>query len=164
VFAATQPRRSLDFFSGLTPVPCPLSLNSFICHTSENLSVSPDIATLPKTCVSKPTVCQTSEPPGGPCASSTFGRSDRPVDVPTCFRAIPCIIRVLCTLWHSTKTQLPCFQAIPHSLYQNRGVGEREQQGYGPGRTKKCQGCARSKVSGIPPAAQSSSGISKEEL
>ena len=47
----------------LTPVPCPLSLNSFICHISENLSLLPSIATLPQTCVSKRTVCHTPSSP-----------------------------------------------------------------------------------------------------
>ncbi len=39
--------------------------NSFACHTSENSPLSPTIATLPKTRVSNPCVCHTSEPPGG---------------------------------------------------------------------------------------------------
>src|SRR6266478_1825830 len=41
------------------------SPNSFPCHTSENSLVSPTIATLPKTPVSNPRVCHTSETPGG---------------------------------------------------------------------------------------------------
>ncbi len=39
--------------------------NLFPCHTSENSPVSPSIATLPKTRVSNPCVCHTSETPGG---------------------------------------------------------------------------------------------------
>ena len=42
-----------------------LSPNSFPCHTSENSPVSPIIATLPKTGVSNPCVCHTSETPRG---------------------------------------------------------------------------------------------------
>ena len=42
-----------------------LSPNSFPCHTSENSPVNPTIATLPKTGVSNPCVCHTSETPGG---------------------------------------------------------------------------------------------------
>jgi hypothetical protein len=68
----------------LTPVPCPLSLNSFICHISENLSLIPSIATLPKTCVSKPTVCHTSELPGD---SAPLRRSDVQTDLWTFQRA-----------------------------------------------------------------------------
>src|SRR5216684_6434419 len=65
VFVATRPRRSLDSFSGLTPTPCPLSPNSFPCHTSENSPVSPIIATLPKMRVSNPCVCHTYDTPRG---------------------------------------------------------------------------------------------------
>src|SRR6267378_6063831 len=35
LFVATQPRRSLDSFSGLTTTPLRPSPNFFICHTSE---------------------------------------------------------------------------------------------------------------------------------
>src|SRR3989475_3672625 len=42
-----------------------LSPKSFPCHTSENSPVSPIIATLPKTGVSNPCVCHTSETPRG---------------------------------------------------------------------------------------------------
>ncbi len=38
---------------------------SFPCHTSENSPVSPTIATLPKRGVSNPSLCHTSETPGG---------------------------------------------------------------------------------------------------
>jgi len=76
VFVATRPRRSLDSFSGLTPTPCPLSPNSFPCHTSENSPVSPIIATLPKMRVSNPCVCHTYDTPRGSWVSPTFGFSD----------------------------------------------------------------------------------------
>jgi len=48
------------------PLPSPSFLfsKSFPCHTSENSPVSPVIATLPKTHVSNPFACHTSEPPG----------------------------------------------------------------------------------------------------
>jgi hypothetical protein len=83
VFAKFHPRRTLVSFFPLTPNPDSLSpksspylvtslppyflffSKSFPCHTSENSPVSPTIATLPKTAVSKPSVCHTSEPPGG---------------------------------------------------------------------------------------------------
>src|SRR5216683_5763991 len=65
VLAKLHPRRTLDSFPGLTPTPHSLSPNSFICHTSENSPLSPNIATLPKTGASNPCVCHTSEAPGG---------------------------------------------------------------------------------------------------
>jgi hypothetical protein len=54
-----------------------ISCNSFPCHTSENLPVSPAIATDPKTHVSNPCVCHTSDPPGALSTSkaSTFQSS-----------------------------------------------------------------------------------------
>jgi len=65
VFAKFHLRRSPDSLSGLAPAVRPLSPNFFICHTSANSPVSPSIATLPKTTVSKPNVCHTSETPWG---------------------------------------------------------------------------------------------------
>src|SRR5216684_5924406 len=65
MFVATPPRRSLDSFSGLTPIPCPLSPKSFPCHTSAKSPVSPSIATLPKMRVSNPCVCHTYDTPRG---------------------------------------------------------------------------------------------------
>ncbi len=82
MFAKFHPRRTLVSFFPLTPNPDSLSpksspylvtslppyflfSKSFPCHTSENSPVSPTIATLPKTAVSKPSVCHTSEPPRG---------------------------------------------------------------------------------------------------
>src|SRR5258708_39750415 len=65
MFVATQPRRPLDSFSGPTLSPYRPSPISFPCHTSENSPVSPSIATLPKTPVSYPCVCHTSEIPWG---------------------------------------------------------------------------------------------------
>src|SRR5229473_7180517 len=55
----------LNSFPGLTLIPCALSPNSFICHTSGNLPLNLTIATLPKARVSNPCVCHTSETPGG---------------------------------------------------------------------------------------------------
>src|SRR6266704_3932867 len=50
----------------LRPVPLPHYLpKSFPCHRSENSPVSPAVATLPKTPVSNPCVCHTSETPLG---------------------------------------------------------------------------------------------------
>ncbi len=53
-----------------------LSPKSFPCHTSENSPVSPTIATDPKTHVSNPSICHTSEtPPGGlPISISLLAR------------------------------------------------------------------------------------------
>ena len=51
--------------SCISPHVAALSPNSFTCHTSAKSSVSPSIATLPKTGVSKPCVCHTSETPRG---------------------------------------------------------------------------------------------------
>ncbi len=48
------------WYSRRSPSP-----KSFPCHTSENSPVSPIIATLPKTSVSNPCVCHTSETPRG---------------------------------------------------------------------------------------------------
>jgi hypothetical protein len=150
MFAATQPRRSLDFFSRLTPVPCPLSLNSFICHISENLSLIPSIATLP----SSPGTLRLFDVR---TFRQTCGRSNVLSSYPLYYQGIVHSLAL-------NKNSTPLFSSDSALFVPKPGVGEREQQGYGPGRTKKCQGCARSKVSGIPPAAQSSSGISKEEL
>src|SRR5712691_2810362 len=55
----------LSFSSGLTYISYPLSPNSLPCHTSENLPVSPTIATLPKTHVPNPRVFPPSEAPRG---------------------------------------------------------------------------------------------------
>src|SRR5713101_1760453 len=126
VLAATQPRRSLDSFSRPTPTPRPPSPNFFIFHTSENSPVSPSIATLPKTGVSKPCVCHTSKtPPRGPWASSTFGLSNlrtfqRVSDLSPVFSHSWALF---CAFLHSRKTQPFYFQAIPHSLHKTPGVG-----------------------------------------
>src|SRR6266446_9952304 len=61
------------WYSRRSPSP-----KSFPCHTSENSPVSPIIATLPKTSVSNPCVCHTSETPGG-WLLSTF----KPANIPT---------------------------------------------------------------------------------
>src|SRR5258708_1589847 len=75
MFVATQPRRPLDSFSGPAISAYRPSPNSFPCHTSENSPVSPSIATLPKTPVSNPCVCHTSETPW---VSSHFGHPTGP--------------------------------------------------------------------------------------
>src|SRR5258708_7700721 len=54
----------LFFLPPTLPSPSFLFSKSFPCHTSENSPVSPVIATLPKTHVSNPFACHTSEPPG----------------------------------------------------------------------------------------------------
>src|SRR6266851_4581943 len=69
---ARLPRASMGHAVLLTPsislrpvFPHFLFPNSFPCHRSENSPVSPTIATLPKTGVSNPCVCHTSETPRG---------------------------------------------------------------------------------------------------
>ncbi len=96
MFAATQPRKSPNSHLGPVPPvsaisgpsvteslpylvislpPCFLFSKSFPCHTSENSAVSPSIATLPKTGVSKSNGCHTYETPRGAWTSSAFGLS-----------------------------------------------------------------------------------------
>src|SRR6266851_4115485 len=101
MFVATQPRRSLDSFSGPIPTPCPLSPNSFLCHTSKT--------------------------PRGPWASSTFGLSNRRTfqrvsDLSPVFSHSWALF---CAFLHSRKTQPFYFQAIPHSLHKTPGGGGR---------------------------------------
>ena len=66
MFVDIQSRRSFDSFLGSNPISYPRFPNSFGCHTSENSPVSPTIATDPKTHVSNPCICHTSETPRGP--------------------------------------------------------------------------------------------------
>ena len=59
--------------------------NSFPCHTSENSLVSPMSATDPKTHVSKPSICHTSETPGVPACqldSQLLSPLSRPLGIP----------------------------------------------------------------------------------
>ncbi len=62
---ATQLRRSPDSVPHLIPISSHLTPKSLPCHTSGNSPVSPSIATLPKTRVSKPNVWHTCETAGG---------------------------------------------------------------------------------------------------
>jgi hypothetical protein len=57
----------------------------------------------------------------------------RPSDFPTCFPSIPFVFTRFRTLLHSPKTQLFCFQSLPHSLLKTPGVGVRRITRYGPG-------------------------------
>ena len=85
VFANRQSGKSPDSFLGLSPIPRPRFANSFACHRSNNSPVSPAIATDPKTHVSNPCICHTSETPGD--LSFWFNRL-----VTTCrfnFRSLP---------------------------------------------------------------------------
>jgi hypothetical protein len=61
---------------------------------------------------------QIEAPPGAVERRSPPGR-----DVPMCFRAISFLFKPLRTLLHSRKTQLLCFQAIPHSLQKTTQGG-----------------------------------------
>ncbi len=79
-----------------------LSPKSFPCHTSENSPVSPTIATDPKTHVSNPSICHTSEtPPGG---STHFDQS-------TC-SAFSC----RATKANSSRSLFPILSPIPYPL------------------------------------------------
>jgi hypothetical protein len=67
-------------------------------------------------------------PPNMPtfkCAFCIPDASSGPADMPTFLRSIPFIFIFLCTLLHAQKTQLFCFQAIPHSLRKTPGGGGR---------------------------------------
>src|SRR6266704_2106481 len=59
--------------TGYSPSP-----NSRICHTSENSPVSPAIATDPKTHLSNPCICHTSEIPPGVALASPTGHGPLP--------------------------------------------------------------------------------------
>ena len=135
VFVDIHSSRSLDSFPGLTPFPCLQFANSFDCHTSENSLVSPAIATDPKTHVSNPFICHTSQPPGGPpisiqhtcqvfillpTPSSAAHATISPYALSPSF-SHSCAL--FCAFLHSTKTQLFCFQSIPHSLPRTAGGG-----------------------------------------
>src|SRR5260370_30244956 len=63
--AATLLRRSSNSVPFPILVSYPPTPKSFPCHTSENLPLSPTIATLPKTDLSNPSICHTSETPWG---------------------------------------------------------------------------------------------------
>ncbi len=61
---------------------------------------------------------------GGCCASSKLGHSDLQTfrQIP---QSIPFVFKRFRTLLHSPKTQLFCFQSLPHSLPKTSGVGVR---------------------------------------
>src|SRR6266446_756836 len=182
VFVDIHSSRSLDSFPGLTPFPCLQFANSFDCHTSENSLVSPAIATDPKTHVSNPFICHTSQPPGGPpisiqhtcqvfillpTPSSAAHATISPYALSPSF-SHSCAL--FCAFLHSTKTQLFCFQSIPHSLPRTAGGGvclsnlqppprlpRRTQRG--PGVTKSARLPSQpSTVDCQPPLRRSSAG------
>src|SRR5713226_6814554 len=135
MFVATQPRRLLNSFSGLTPTPRPPSPNLFICHTSENSPVSPSSATLPKTGVSKPSVCHTSKTPRGPWASSTFGLSNLRTlqHVSELSPVFSHSWALFCAFLPSRRTHPFDFEGGPGGLNKTRGGGGRGRIGYRPG-------------------------------
>src|SRR5260370_25291049 len=107
-----------------------LSPNYRICHTSENSPVSPIIATDPKTHLSNPCICHTSDtlPPGWhwPLRRSDFHtrkRSNDSSNYPlSSFFSYSCAL--FCTILHAPKNQPFCFQWIPRSLPKTtRGGG-----------------------------------------
>ncbi len=109
----------------LRSVPLPHYLpKSFPCHRSENSPVSLAVATLPKTRVSNPCVCHTSEPPQG-----SLILTSQPSNV---VWPIPFLFILLRTLAHSSKTQPLCFQSIAHSLPKTWGVGRVESPNLKP--------------------------------
>src|SRR5260370_27347836 len=103
MFAATQPRRPLNSFPGLTSIPFPTSPNFFSCHTSENSPVSPTIATLPKTRVSNPCVCHTYDTPLG----VSLLRTGLPRN-PSAVALVP--------FWNSSSTQHSSFFSTTYAL------------------------------------------------
>ena len=112
----------------LRSVPLPHYLpKSFPCHRSENSPVSPAVATLPKTRVSNPCVCHTSEIPRGRYLTSQPALHPLPTSHPPVplsrFPAIPFFFTLLRTLLHSPKPQSFCFQSLPHSLPKTAGGG-----------------------------------------
>src|SRR5260370_7965279 len=75
--AATLLRRSSNSVPFPILVSYPPTPKSFPCHTSENLPLSPTIATLPKTDLSNPSLCHTSETPWGRGPSPALRLSSR---------------------------------------------------------------------------------------
>src|SRR6267154_1507590 len=75
--AATLLRRSSNSVPFPILVSYPPTPKSFPCHTSENLPLSPTIATLPKTDLSNPSICHTSEIPWGRGPSPALRLSSR---------------------------------------------------------------------------------------
>src|SRR6266849_4322883 len=75
--AATLLRRSSNSVPFPILVSYPPTPKSFPCHTSENLPLSPTIATLPKTDLSNPSICHTSETPWGRGPSPALRLSSR---------------------------------------------------------------------------------------
>src|SRR6266567_5023716 len=98
----------------------------FPCHTSENSSVSPAIATDPKMPSRKPFACHTSETPRAGSQHSNFQPSNIqtiPQIYPLSFHILPHSLALFCTFLRSRKIQLFSFQAIPHSSHKNKAWG-----------------------------------------
>ncbi len=105
VFVDIHSSRSLDSFPGLTPFPCLQFANSFDCHTSENSLVSQHTC---QVFILLPTPSSAAHATISPYAlSPSFSHS----------------CALFCAFLHSTKTQLFCFQSIPHSLPRTAGGG-----------------------------------------
>ncbi len=90
------------------------SPKSFPCHRSKNSPVSPAIATDPRTALSNPCVCHTSETPRGLLSS-----------VPTIPQPIPFVFKFLSTLlrcFAKERNSTPFFSWSSALFHKNTGV------------------------------------------
>ena len=127
VFVRIHSLRSLDSFIDLNPILCSRFLNSFPCHTSKKLE-------------NNPFLCHTSAPPGAfsfrfstlakcilPPKGTPSSSAHSPIfslsPYPLSFQILAHSFAFFCTFLHWPKTQLFCFQSIPHSLPKTPGVG-----------------------------------------
>src|SRR5712692_2644404 len=117
---ATQLRRSPDSVPHLIPISSHLTPKSLPCHTSGNSPVSPSIATLPKTRVSKPNVCHTCETAGGHLQVNLL-----PILIP--YALFPCppyppVFSNTCRLSYTTAISQPfAYQSLPHCFHRDGG-------------------------------------------
>ncbi len=93
--------------------------NSFACHRSENSTVSPTIATLPKTHVCNPFPCHTSETPPG-CRSQHSIASPYPL-----FNsAPPVLLPILCFDFHFRPLHLSPFFSTSSPLSSTTAISQ----------------------------------------
>ena len=149
----------------LRPVfPYFLFSNSFPCHRSENSPVSLAIATLPKTPVSNPCVCHTSETPPGVVTLNvpTFNvqlsmrNANLPIGVALLnfhlLPAYPLSFHILAHSFALDKNTTLLF-SIVSALFgkNNRGWGYPRRQNYRPGGHYRTGCSVRSLASGTAP-------------
>jgi len=91
------------------------SPKSFPCHRSKNSPVSPAIATDPRTALSNPCVCHTSETPGGYSQALRRLLNLSPLFSNSC--------ALFCAVLQKSETQLLFFHGLPHSFTKTRGCG-----------------------------------------